>query len=106
MNEALGKLPLRITSVAAFRRKGLARKAAARLRAAGLEVMVRDDLKDNCLPDAMFLEAWRPLAPGADRYAAAAAILDEVKAIIEPLDGFTDEGTIEDGFYDFNGVFN
>ena len=60
------------------------------LEDAGYELNIRHDLVDE-YSAAVFMEAWRYVAPDTDEQAATSAILDELNDIVDPFTGTADD---------------
>jgi hypothetical protein len=80
----------RIMGMLVFQNMDDTERAMDALDAVGYEFNVRHDIVDIYSP-AVFVEAWRYVAPDADEWAAISAVFDELNQIVDPFDGIADD---------------
>jgi hypothetical protein len=80
----------RIMGMLCFQNIDDAAKAMDALEDAGYEFNIRHDLVD-LYSAAVFMEAWRYVAPDTDEWAAISAVHDELDDIVDPFIGTADD---------------
>jgi hypothetical protein len=80
----------RIMGMLVFQNMDDTDRAMDALDAVGYEFNVRHDIVD-IYSSAVFVEAWRCVAPDADERAATFAVFDELNQIVDPFDGSADD---------------
>jgi hypothetical protein len=80
----------RIMGMLCFQNMDDAAKAMDALEDAGYGFNTRHDLVD-AYSAAVFVEAWRYVAPDTDESAATSAVHDELTAIVDPFIGTADD---------------